>query len=312
MPPRTRVLIDNDFSGDPDDLFQLAHHVLSPSVTICGVIGSHLAPGDLFDPSTHTAANAATAAQELLHLMGRNDIPVYCGADHALPDRQTPIPSEAMHAIIREARQPTDTPLVLACGAGLTDLASALMVAPEIAQRLTLIWIGGPEYPELASPPPGAVGGEYNLTIDLPAAQYLFNDTTVPIWQVPRNVYRQCVVSMAELEERVRPQGRLGHTLYHALDRVFQLAHDRIGLEAETYVLGDQPLVLLTALLTLFEPDAASSAAVWRARPTITDAGTYAEQGGRGHIRVFTRIDTRLLFADLYAKLARAARQPGA
>ena len=32
--PRMRVIIDNDFSGDPDDLFALVHHVLLPSVEI--------------------------------------------------------------------------------------------------------------------------------------------------------------------------------------------------------------------------------------------------------------------------------------
>jgi purine nucleosidase len=45
--PRLRVISDNDYAGDPDGLFQLAHHVLSPSVDVRAVIGSHLA----VDPS---------------------------------------------------------------------------------------------------------------------------------------------------------------------------------------------------------------------------------------------------------------------
>ena len=44
--PRMRVIIDNDFSGDPDDLFALVHHVLSPSIEIPLIIGSHLSVGD--------------------------------------------------------------------------------------------------------------------------------------------------------------------------------------------------------------------------------------------------------------------------
>jgi len=39
---RYSVIIDNDFMGDPDGLFQLAHHVLSPSCDIKGIIGAHL------------------------------------------------------------------------------------------------------------------------------------------------------------------------------------------------------------------------------------------------------------------------------
>jgi hypothetical protein len=42
---RVRVIIDNDFSGDPDDLFQLAHHVLSLSVHIPLVVHRIYHPG---------------------------------------------------------------------------------------------------------------------------------------------------------------------------------------------------------------------------------------------------------------------------
>ena len=56
--PRMRVIIDNDFGGDPDGLFQLVHHLLSPSVEIRAIIGSHLKAGDGFDRSNETAANA--------------------------------------------------------------------------------------------------------------------------------------------------------------------------------------------------------------------------------------------------------------
>jgi hypothetical protein len=49
--PRMRVIVDNDFSGDPDGLFQLTHILLSPSVEIRAIIGSHLKAGDGFDNS---------------------------------------------------------------------------------------------------------------------------------------------------------------------------------------------------------------------------------------------------------------------
>ena len=53
--PRYRVIVDNDFGGDPDGLFQLVHQILSPSTEIKGIIGSHLKPGDPFDKSNVTA-----------------------------------------------------------------------------------------------------------------------------------------------------------------------------------------------------------------------------------------------------------------
>ena len=42
---RYSVIIDNDFCGDPDGLFQLVHHVLSSSCDIKGIIGAHLNAG---------------------------------------------------------------------------------------------------------------------------------------------------------------------------------------------------------------------------------------------------------------------------
>lgn len=309
MPPRFRVLIDNDFSGDPDDLFQLAHHVLSPSVEVRGIIGSHLAPGDFLDASTTTATNAVREAHQLLEVAGlAGRYPVVEGANHALVNDQ-PLRSAACELIVNEALRASDQRLFVACGAGLTDLASALMVRPDIASRLTLVWIGGPEYPDLAAPPPGSRGVEYNLNIDLRAARYVFDQPGLEIWQVPRNAYRQCLVSLAELESRVKPHGPLGDSLFHSLDRAFGAIGRTPGPDAETYVLGDQPLVLLTALQSLFEADPSSSASVWRDRPRIGWSGQYEPGEAGAKVRVFTHLDTRLMFEDFYAKLARWAAQ---
>ncbi|HEU5484006.1 MAG TPA: hypothetical protein VFU98_03795, partial [Microlunatus sp.] len=46
---RFRVISDDDYAGDPDGLFQLAHHLLSPSVQVRAVTGSHVAADDPFD-----------------------------------------------------------------------------------------------------------------------------------------------------------------------------------------------------------------------------------------------------------------------
>ena len=71
----------------------------------------------------------------------------------------------------------------------------------------------------------------------------------------------------------------------------------------ETYVLGDSPLVLLTALQSPFEPDPSSSQYVTRRAPSFDDQGRYVERRDGRFIRVYTRLDTRLMFEDLIAKL---------
>ncbi|MEJ5078116.1 nucleoside hydrolase [Erwinia sp. MYb535] len=62
-----------------------------------------------------------------------------------------------------------------------TDVALALQARPEIASRLTVVWIGGNPYPK--------GGWEYNLYNDPQAGRILFA-SKAPLWQVPHNVYR--------------------------------------------------------------------------------------------------------------------------
>ena len=181
------------------------------------------------------------------------------------------------------------------------------MIEPRIADRLTAVWIGGPEYPELGSHPerPGAgPGPEYNLNIDITAAQVVFNDSTIPVWQVPRNAYRQALVSMTEVAVQVRPRGRVGAHLYDELVRIHRLAAG-FGLNlGETYILGDNPLVLLTALQSQFEANTSSSEYALLRAPRINDDGSYTPRSDGRQIRVYTRLDLRLMFDDFYDKLA--------
>ncbi|WP_165372805.1 nucleoside hydrolase [Pengzhenrongella frigida] len=308
MSARLRVISDNDYSGDPDGLIQLAHLLLSPSVEVRAVIGSHLAPGDPFDTSGRTAESAGVAAEKVVALAGRTGVEVVVGAEDALVDAVTPHRSAGAAAIIAEAlREDTDRPLYVVLGAGLTELASAYLLEPRIADRLTAVWIGGPEHPGLAEAPPGSVGPEYNLKIDLVAAQVVF-DSPIPLWQVPRDAYRQTLVSFDELDEHLRPAAPLGAHLVDALDVVRRMCAGTAYDLGETYILGDSPLVLLTALLSSFEADSSSSRHVVLPAPRIADDGSYLPRPDGRPIRVYTHLDNRLMFTDLYAKLARHAR----
>src|SRR6478609_4674194 len=83
--PRMRIIIDNDFGGDPDGLFQLVHHLLSPSVEIRAIIGSHLKPGDGFDRSNETATNAKKKIEHMLDLLKlTKSFPVFQGSNVGL------------------------------------------------------------------------------------------------------------------------------------------------------------------------------------------------------------------------------------
>ncbi|MEY4067391.1 MAG: hypothetical protein RIQ44_603, partial [Actinomycetota bacterium] len=143
---RVRVIIDNDFAGDPDGLVQLAHHLLSPSVEVRAVIGTHLREGDPWNPGDDVA-EAVKAANKIVEMVGQTgQYPVLEGARGIHQDTKTPLNSAGIDFIIAEAmRDDTDLPLYVACGASLTEIASAYLKEPRIADRLTVVWIGGHE-----------------------------------------------------------------------------------------------------------------------------------------------------------------------
>jgi len=300
---RFRVICDNDFSGDPDGLFQLAHHLRSPSVEVRAIIGSHLHADEKWAKSEHQATDGANKARELLEVMGlTGKVPVFVGSEKAMTSASDPARSAAADAIIAEAMRDDPLPLFYCAGAGLTDLASALLIEPRIARRLTLVWIGGPEYPGLGLPVPGGSPGEYNITIDVAAAQVVFNRSAVPIWQVPRNSYRRMLFSMAELDA-MKERGGTGAWLANQISGLSDAAA-KMGLKVgEAYALGDSPLVTLTALQSSFEPDPSSSDYVVLPAPTVQADGTCKPDPKGKPIRVYVTIDTRLTFGDMLAKL---------
>ena len=71
----------------------------------------------------------------------------------------------------------------------------------------------------------------------------------------------------------------------------------------ETYILGDSPLVLLTALQSSFEADPSSSEYVIKMAPVINEYGAYEFNNNGRNIRVYSRLDIPLMFNDFFAKL---------
>ncbi|TDS19071.1 inosine-uridine nucleoside N-ribohydrolase [Maribacter caenipelagi] len=301
--PRMRVIIDNDLGGDPDGLFQLAHHLMSPSVEIRGIIASHLYEQGFGGPGT--SEYAKEQAMKVINILGLEDsVDVYLDKSQSLVDVTKPIDSEAVQVIIKEAmRTDTDLPLYVVCGGGLTNIASAYLLEPEIAEKLTLVWIGGPEYTDIAIPPPGYTTLEYNLGIDIKAAQVIFNDSDINIWQVPRNVYRQPIMSDAELLIKVKGKGKLGNHLFNVMKEAYAKLDKWNIPMGEVYIYGDNPLVLLTALQSSFEPDPSSSSYVIKQAPIINEEGLYKVNLKGRNIRVYQQLDNRLLFDDFFTKL---------
>ena len=71
----------------------------------------------------------------------------------------------------------------------------------------------------------------------------------------------------------------------------------------EVYALGDSPLALLSALQTGYAQDPASSYYRQVPCPRLNADGTYTPNPQGRPIRVYTRLDIRLMLADFEAKM---------
>jgi len=300
--PRLRVITDNDYAGDPDGLVQLAHHLLCPTVDLVAVVGGQKGA---IDPSAgpESAEDSADAARVIAALARRPDVRIVAGSNQGLASRTQPRVSDAATVIVEEAmRDDTEVPLVVACGGSLTNVASALLLEPRIAERLTVVWIGGGDHPDLGEPRTTVMGIETNVGIDIPAAQVVF-DSTVPLWQFPMSAYSQPMVSRPELELNLRPRGELGAYLYERIAEEMETLEGYGFRVGDAYIFGDSPLVSATVLTARFSNDPGSCTWVTRPRPAITDDGGYDHTVAGAAQRIFTRVDTRALVADLFARL---------
>lgn len=283
---QVRVIINTDVKNEADDHFAVVHGLLSPKFDHVGLIAAHYGSRDL-----DGMEQSYEEIHKIFDIMGFTEKEVIVrGGALPLPDKQTPVDSEGARLIIREAMKEDDRPLYVLFLGPLTDIASAYLLEPKIASRLTVIWIGGGRYPN--------GGTEFNLGNDIHAANVLFG-STIPVWQVPKNVYERMPVSFAELEYRVYPQGEIGEYLFeqlhnHSQEEIPRKSPFRNG---ETWVLGDSPAVGLLLYEHRFEFD-------WVQAPLIESDMNYIQTGLNRPIRVYKNIDSRLVLEDLYAKLA--------
>jgi purine nucleosidase len=275
---RCRVVVDNDYAGDPDGLVGLAHHLLSPSNRVTTITSSFLNPR--FAESDVTAAEGARLAAELVDQVGSAVRPlVVAGAEQAWKPGARAAASEA---IVEAARDDDPLPLFVVCGGPLTNVAAALDQDPSIAARMSLVWIGGSLDVEAF---------EYNRDTDPAAADFVFGRPGLVIHQFPLETYRQCAYSVHELDEDLGRSGRLCAWLWDH----FQAPPDWAEIGG-IWPLGDSPPVLVTALDTESSRwarvgDGGSDLAV---RPTPTDGAT---------AHVCTDVDFRLVVGDMLAKL---------
>lgn len=288
---KIRLLVHTDCKNEADDQFALTHHLMTPKFQIQGIIAGHF---DYYPQEYGKGGTVKASYDEVIKILGlmglEGQYPVAMGASGPLPDEKTPIPSAGAEMIINEALKDDPLPLFVVFQGSLTDLASAYLLEPQIAKGMTAIWIGGGKWP--------AGGFEFNLLQDIHAANVIFG-SSIPLWQIPINVYKQVAVSLAELQYRVKPCGNIGRYLFEQMVAFNdKLASFQEWPHGESWGLGDQGTVTV-----LLEERERMNYELFPA-PRISDEMAYIHEQNSRLIRVYHTLDSRLTLEDFYAKLA--------
>ena len=142
---------------------------------------------------------------KLLNLMDKSEISdiVYKGSEKYLADEKTPVVSPAAKHLAELAEKYTpDNPLYVVEIAAITTVASAVLLNPEIAENIVIVWLGGHAYDYKDN-------REFNLMQDIAAARVIF-EHDIPLIQVPcMGVVDTFRISKPEIEFWLKGKNKL-------------------------------------------------------------------------------------------------------
>ncbi|NBD36862.1 MAG: nucleoside hydrolase [Chloroflexi bacterium] len=281
---RVRMVLDTDTANEIDDQFALVYAMLSPARL--DVEAMYAAPFDN-EKSNGPADGMEQSYREIVRLLAQLEVApegfVYRGATRYLPGVDAPVESEAVRDLITRAKAGPAPLYVVAIGA-ITNIASALLLAPEIVERIVVVWLGGhaSHWPH---------NREFNLQQDPLSARVLF-DAGVPLIRVPcYPVASHMLTTAPELERYVQGKSAIGDDLV----ALFKAYHD------DHYAWAKE-IWDLAAVAYLVEPSWVTSALA--PSPILNDDLTWTHDAARRLVREVQWVNRNAIFRDLFDKLA--------
>ncbi|PTX99179.1 nucleoside hydrolase [Spartobacteria bacterium LR76] len=203
-----RVVLDTDTYNEVDDQFALAHLLMAPEAV--SLEAAYAAP--FFNHRSSSPADGMERSFQEIHriidLVAPERQPdIFRGSTRYLPTVNTPVESDAARDLVARAQATRDGEMLYVIAiAAATNVASALLLAPHIAEKITVVWLGGhgPDWPHTR---------EFNLQQDPYAARVLL-DSGVPLVLLPCHpVASHLITTVAELECHLAPFSPLGQYL---------------------------------------------------------------------------------------------------
>jgi inosine-uridine nucleoside N-ribohydrolase len=199
------VVIDTDTYNEIDDQFALAFLIKSNEKL--RLKGIYAAP--FFNQNSTSPLDGMERSYDeifkVLSLMRRDDLRslVQKGSPGYLPSETEAVDSPAARALAELAmKYSEDKPLyVIAIGA-ITNVASAILLKPEIVNRIVVVWLGGNalHWPD---------NKEFNLFQDVAAARVIFGCGTAVVQLPCMGVVSAFTTSGPELEHWLRGKNEL-------------------------------------------------------------------------------------------------------
>ncbi len=299
-PPMGRVdmVLDSDMYNEVDDQFALAYALQSAErVNLKAVCAAPFlnhrskSAGDGMEQSYQET-------HQVLQLLEHPDKDfVFRGATHFLANRHTPADSPAARRIIELAKTDRQGPLYVVGLGAATNIASALLIEPSIAERIVVVWIGGHPYHW-----PNAL--DFNLKQDVAAAQVLF-DCGVPLVHVPAgDVAASLTITLPELEAGLKGKSPIATKLFDNVERYYtetgaNKKQPRSGENAWQKVIWD-----IATIAWLIAPESLVKSKVV-ASPVLTGEGTWKQSDARHPVRVAVSLDREAIYQDLFTKLGK-------
>lgn len=218
------VILDTDTFNEIDDQFAIGYMLnCSEKLHVKGICAAPF----FNHHSSGPADGMEKSYQEilkLLKLMDKQELEsiVYRGSEEYLSDEQTPVisPAATFMAQLSKNYSPEKPLYIVAIGA-ITNVASAILLEPEMAQRCVVVWLGG-HGTHISR---GA--SEFNMQQDIAAARIIFG-CGVPLVQLPCfGVVDRFSTSRYELAHWLKGKNPLCDYLY-----------ENTVAEAESYAAG--------------------------------------------------------------------------
>ncbi len=289
QPPKApvRMVLDTDTYNEIDDQFAVVHAILSPEQLNLEAI--YAAPFHN-NRSTNPEDGMEKSFDEIIRLLDflevKSDGFVHKGSRSFLSDGDTPLHSDAVSDVIKRATVNTDDTLYVVAIGAITNVASAILLEPEIIKNIVVVWLGG-------NPLYWPHTREFNLAQDIHAARVVFN-SGVPLVHLPaRGVVSHLLTTVSEMERYVQGQGKIGDYLV----KIFKEYHkDHF---AWSKVIWD-----ISATAYLVNSSWVPTELVHS--PILTDYPSWSFDNSRHFIRTASSINRDAIFGDLFKKLRNA------